>query len=174
MENLEYKVIKTNRKTLAIEVKLDGTVIVRAPLFCTERKIKKSVREKCGWIEKSKLKMAKRRENISEPTEQEVALLKSLAKRILPEKTEYYSKLMGVTPTKITITSAKTRFGSCSSKNSVSFSYRLMSYPDAAIDYVVVHELAHIKHHNHSKEFYKEIEKILPDYKEREKFLRNR
>ncbi|MBQ3537483.1 MAG: M48 family metallopeptidase, partial [Clostridia bacterium] len=77
-----------------------------------------------------------------------------------------------VTPLRITVTGAKTRFGSCSGKNSISFSFYLMRYPEEAVDYVVVHELCHIIHHNHSAAFYKEVEKILPDYKRREKILR--
>ena len=63
-------------------------------------------------------------------------------------------------------------WGSCSGKNSISFSWRLMQYPEAAIDYVVVHELAHIRHHNHSAAFYSFVEKILPDYRERARLLR--
>ena len=80
---------------------------------------------------------------------------------------------MNVKPTGIKITSARKRFGSCSGKNSICFSLYLMTYPKEAVDYVVVHELAHIKYHNHSKEFYNFIERFMPDYKEREKFLKN-
>ena len=92
---------------------------------------------------------------------------------MLPGKVQYYSSLIGVTPGGITVTGARTRFGSCSGKNNLSFSFYLMRFPEEAIDYVVVHELCHILQHNHGKEFYKEIEKILPDYKEREKLLRS-
>ena len=79
---------------------------------------------------------------------------------------------MGVDYGHISITSAKTRFGSCSSKGNIAFSYRLMLYPEAAVDYVVVHELAHRKEMNHSRAFYKLIEEILPDYKQRRKLLK--
>ena len=79
---------------------------------------------------------------------------------------------MGLKYGRIAITSAKTRFGSCSSKGNLSFSYLLMLYPDSAIDYVVVHELAHLKEMNHSPRFYKIIEEVLPDYKERKKLLK--
>ena len=70
------------------------------------------------------------------------------------------------------ITSARTRFGSCSSKGSVCFSLYLMRYPAAAIDAVVVHELSHLRHHDHSPAFYAEVERWLPDYREREKLLK--
>ena len=79
---------------------------------------------------------------------------------------------MGVKPTGIKITSAKKQIGSCSGKNSICYSWGLMQYAPEAIDYVVVHELAHIIHKNHGKDFYKLIEKYLPDYKKREKLLK--
>ena len=81
---------------------------------------------------------------------------------------------MGLTPTSVKITSAKTRFGSCSSKNALCFSLYLCLYPSEAIDYVVVHELAHIKHKNHSREFYDFVASVMPDYKEREKIVKGK
>ena len=106
------------------------------------------------------------------PTEAEIAALKEKARAILPQKVAYYAAVMGVTPTGVRITSAKGRFGSCNAKNALCFSWRLMQYPEAAVDYVVVHELAHIKQHNHSAAFYREVQKVLPDYKAREQLLR--
>ena len=79
---------------------------------------------------------------------------------------------MNLKPSRITITGARTRFGSCSSKDNLSFSYLLMLYPEAAREYVVVHELAHLSEMNHSKRFYAIIEKYMPDYKERKKLLK--
>ena len=79
---------------------------------------------------------------------------------------------MGLIPTAVKISSATKKFGSCSGKNSLNFSYRLMMYPPEAIDYVVVHELAHIKHHDHSKDFYKLIEQFMPDFRQREVLLK--
>ena len=88
------------------------------------------------------------------------------------EKLEYYSRIMGLKYSRMTITSAKKRFGSCSSKASISFSYRLMLYPEAAREYVIVHELAHLKEMNHSKKFYEIIASVLPDYKYRKRLLK--
>ena len=79
---------------------------------------------------------------------------------------------MGVRPTGIRITAARTRFGSCSAKNRLCFSWRLMDYPDAVIDYVVVHELAHIVHKNHGPRFWELVERYMPDYKRRRAMLR--
>ena len=85
---------------------------------------------------------------------------------------EQYASLMGLRPAGISITGARTRFGSCSAKNRICFSWRLMRYPEAAIDYVVVHELAHIRHKDHSPAFYDCIARILPDWRERRALLR--
>ena len=79
---------------------------------------------------------------------------------------------MQLFPTAVKINFAKTRFGSCSSKNSINFSAFLMLFPLEAVDYVVVHELAHIKYKNHQKEFYALVEKYMPDYKKRMALLK--
>ena len=76
---------------------------------------------------------------------------------------------MQVKPASVKINSAKKRYGSCSGTNNLNFSLYLMDKDERFIDYVVVHELAHIKHHNHSSDFYKFIEQFMPDYKYRMK-----
>ena len=81
---------------------------------------------------------------------------------------------MGTSYNRVTVTSARTRFGSCSAKGNISYSYRLMLYPEPAIDYVVVHELAHTLEMNHSPRFWAVVEKYMPDYKERKKLLKPR
>ena len=79
---------------------------------------------------------------------------------------------MGLYPTQVRVTGAKTRFGSCSSQGHICFSWRLMQYPEEAIDYVVVHELAHLKHMNHSPAFHALVASVLPDHKQRRALLR--
>ncbi len=169
----EYEIFFSKRKTLSLSVNADGKVIVRAPLRTGKKHIDKFVKEHEEWIERAKGKIANKKYSMKEASPEEEKILRARAKEIIPLKVRYFSELTGASPTRITITGARTRFGSCSGKNSISFSFYLMRFPDEAIDYVVVHELCHILHHNHSKEFYKEIEKILPDYKEREKLLRS-
>ena len=161
------KIIRRNRKTLCIEISKDSEAIVRVPWFCTKQRINSFIKSHEAWISE-KLNAAK--QNKKPPlTNLEVENLRLKAKTELPELVEHYAKLMGVTPSGIKITSAKTRFGSCSPKNSICFSLYLMQYPKEFIEYVVVHELAHIVHHNHSKQFYELIKKYMPDYKERKK-----
>ena len=101
-----------------------------------------------------------------------MAELKARAKAELPPKIAAYAAILGVRPTGFKVTSAKKRFGSCSGKNSLCFSWRLMQYPEEAIDYVVVHELCHILHHDHSRAFYAAVSSVMPDYKARQKRLK--
>ena len=169
---MDYKIIRSQRKTISIEIKKDKSITVRAPLRASDEYVDKVVRSKKAWIEKH-LASISEKDVEKELTPLQIKAYTDAAKKILPEKVRYYSGIMGIYPTAITVTGARTRFGSCSGKNRICFSYHLMRYPEAAIDYVVVHELAHIKHKNHGKEFYAFIEKFLPDYKEREKILRS-
>ena len=168
---MEYKLIKSRRKTIELSIGDDFIPLVKAPQKMSTEDIEKFVAKHEKWIEKH---IAKKLEHIEKFTlsKEEETVLKSKALPYLSERTGYYSKLMGVKPTGIKITSAKKRFGSCSGKNSICYSWRLMQYPAEAIDYVVVHELAHIVHKNHGREFYKLIEKYFPDYKRREKMLK--
>ena len=168
---MDYEVIYSDRRTLSLSVK-DARLIVRAPRRTSREKIEKAIEAHLSWIEKQMAKQEEKRKNHPEPSVAEEAELRKLAKEILPAKTEHYAKMMGLKYGRITITGAKTRFGSCSSKSNISYSYRLMSYPEAAIDCVVVHELAHLVEMNHSKDFYGIVESVLPDYKERAKLLK--
>ncbi len=168
----EYEIIYSKRKTLALEVTKNLEVKVRAPYRTNKAVIEKFVSSHLDWIEKSKAKITQKSASKPEPTKEQERYYKDLAKSVIPKKVAYFSHLTGLKPSAVHITSAKTRFGSCSGKNSVNFSWRLMQYPDSAIDYVVLHELAHIKHHNHSKEFYSLIARYMPDYKDRKKLLK--
>ena len=169
---MEYQLIRSKRKTLAIEITRDARLGVRAPLRCSQARIEQFLAEKQAWITLHLQKMQQRRENHPEPTPEEEALLRKKARNLLPGLVNRYAVQMDVQPAGITITGARTRFGSCSPKNRLSFSFRLMDYPMEAIEYVVVHELAHILHKNHSAAFYAEIEKVLPDWRERNKLLK--
>ena len=167
-----YRTVRSRRRTMALELSRDGELIVRLPFCVSDRAAAQFVREHADWIARARERQEARRQAHPEPTPQEAEALRRRAKEVLPGKVAWYAARMGVTPTGIRITSARTRFGSCSAKNSLSFSWRLMDYPEDAIDYVVVHELAHIRHHNHSKAFYAFVERFLPDYRQRAALLR--
>lgn len=94
------------------------------------------------------------------------------AKEYFPKRVAYYHALTGGVYTKITIRDQKTRWGSCSSSGTLSFNYRLMYAPPRVLDYVVVHELCHLTHMDHSKAFWTMVESILPEYKTYRQWLK--
>lgn len=169
---MTYEIVRSRRRTVALEVTREGRVLVRAPLRMPQGEIERFVVSHAAWLEKTQAKVAARQAAHPPLTEQETAALRQRARELLPGRVAHYAAIMGVTPTSVKITSARTRFGSCSGKNGICFSLYLMQYPEEAIDYVVVHELAHIRHHDHSPAFYAEVAKVLPDYKERMKLLK--
>ena len=163
---MDYKVVYSKRKTISLCIK-NGGLVVKAPFGTKKTRIENIVSAHLDWVKKNIEKQLERNKKYANLTEERIAGLKKTAKEILPLKVAYFANIMGVKYGRITITSAETRFGSCSSKGNLAFSYRLMLYPDEAIDYVVVHELAHLFEMNHSKEFYSIVENVLPDYKKR-------
>lgn len=169
---MEYTLVRSRRKTLAIEVTREGKVVVRAPSRCPMEYIEGFLAEKAGWIEKSIAAQLAKMAAHPEPTLEREAELRELAVKTLPDLVEKYSKIMGLEPKGLTVTGARTRFGSCSGKDRLSFSFRLMDYPTEAVEYVVVHELAHIKHKNHGTEFYRLVATVLPDWQERRQMLK--
>lgn len=173
METLtEFEIIRSSRKTVSLEVTREGKALVRAPMRMKRADIEDFVRRNSEWlisrIERRERKNA--RENVSDAKKAE---LTALAKVIIPQKVEYFAKIMNVEPTSVKVTNAAARWGSCSGKNSLCFSWRLMLYPEKAVDYVVIHELSHILHHNHSREFWQTVAKYMPDYKTAEQMLTN-
>jgi predicted metal-dependent hydrolase len=101
-----------------------------------------------------------------------ISLYKKLAATVITRKAVAISRAMGVAFTSIRITGAKTRWGSCSSERSISFSWRLVMASDELIDYVVVHELSHIIELNHSAQFWAVVKQYIPDYKKRREHLK--
>ena len=146
--------------------------LVRAPLRASDADIARFVDSHRGWLEKH---LAARQAYLSahpEPSAAQTDAWRQQAKETLPPLVAHWAQRMGVQPAGITITAARTRFGSCSGKNRLSFSLYLMAYPETAIEYVVVHELAHRLEMNHSDRFWKIVESQIPDYKERRNLLK--
>ena len=164
-----YTLIRSKRKTVSIQVDTGCNITVRAPLRLSQKEIDEILLEKKSWLEKTIISQRKRKKQIQEYSDNDIKALRKKAKEVIPVKVEYYAKIMQVNPNAVKINSAKKRYGSCSAVNNLNFSLYLMDKDERFIDYVVVHELAHIKHHNHSKEFYKFIEQFMPDYEERMK-----
>ncbi|MCR5769956.1 MAG: M48 family metallopeptidase [Butyrivibrio sp.] len=168
-------IIRSNRKTLSLEIKNAGELIVRAPSRLSEKRIYKFIAEKEDWIQKHLQIAALRQEseeNSENLSEWDIKVLTKEAQRVIPILTRQYAGKMNVTYGKITIRHQKTRWGSCSSTGNLSFNCMLMKTPRPIQEYVVVHELAHRVEMNHSERFWKVVEKYMPDYRERRKWLK--
>ena len=170
-----YKIIRSKRKTIAIKVCDDGSVIIKAPRFASKAQIYSFINTKTDWIEKTQKKVKERGARLAtvgKLTEIELKELVAAAKEHIPERVAYFAPAVGVKYGKITIRKQRSRWGSCSSAGNLSFNALLMLTPTEVLDGVVVHELCHIKQMNHSAAFYREVSRILPDYKERNKWLK--
>lgn len=168
----QYKLIRSARKSISVSIAEDGKLLVRLPLQMTDKQAERFLYENRAKIDSLISRVKARRAAKPDYNDEDIPSLTRRALAVLPQKLQYYASVMGVHPTGCKITSAKKRFGSCNSKGSICFSCFLMLYPEEAIDYVVVHELAHLKEMNHSRRFYAIVEKTLPDYKAREAILK--
>ncbi len=170
------KIIKSNRKTISIEINTDAEVVVRAPERMPDKEIQRFVEKNGDFINKNIVKMRERIERLGEVrkiTDIELEELTLQAKRVIPERVRYYAPIVGVDYGRITIRRQKTRWGSCSSKGNLNFNVALMRVPLEVMDYVVVHELCHRLEMNHSARFWKNVERVLPEYKILRKWLKD-
>lgn len=206
-----YEIVRSKRKTIALVVDSNATLIVRAPFSVSDNEIKEIVSKKQFWIAEKKKQIETfgvnhqkiEMENgaavmylgnsytvtkepvtnfkIVEPfiyvpknTTVEIFTqwLKDEALAIITERVNRYASLMGVEYSKLSLSDAYARWGSCSTKNSLNFAWRLVMCPIPVIDYVVVHELSHITYKDHSALFWARVKTILPDYKECQEWLK--
>jgi predicted metal-dependent hydrolase len=209
------KIIRTKRKTIALIIEHDGSLIVRAPLRATNAQIQALVDKKADWI-RAKQQLVKNaspkatrkayvngegfwylgknyRLEIIDHAKAPLVLdgRFQLARTVLPraplvfehwyrkraaqvivERVQWYAAKNGFTHNRIRITSARRRWGSCTSRGTLSFTWRLVMAPLAVIDYVVVHELVHLQEKNHSKSFWGKVKAIMPDYKQQIAWLK--
>lgn len=173
---MDYQLIRSQRKTLSVSVGREQNIVVRAPMRLSVPRIEAFLKQHQGWIVQQ-LAVAEEKKRLREEntlTPEETQLLRQMAQEQLPGRIAYWAARMGVTPTGFRVTSATTRWGSCSAKNSLCFSWRLMRLPSALVELVVVHELCHILVKNHSADFYRLLEQTLPDCRERGRLLRAR
>lgn len=167
---MEYTLIRSGRKTIGLQIK-DGKVIVRAPMRLSKKAVDAFVIKHTDWIDKHMAKV-RAAESVPKLTEQQIKSLTAQAKKVIPERVAYFARLLDVEYGRITIRTQKTRWGSCSGKGNLNFNCLLMLAPPEVLDSVVVHELCHRKHMNHSKAFYAEIDRVMPDYKARHAWLK--
>ncbi len=174
----DIQIIRSSRKTAAIEIKSDMRILVRVPNRMKKADIERFVNEKSDWIEKHLEIMRTRIENANmelpaEPfAENELHELFDNALAKIPPRVAEIAAKVGVAYGRITIRNQVSRWGSCTSEGNLNFNCLLTLFPDEVADYVIVHELCHRKHMNHSKEFWAEVEKFCPDFKTHKKWLR--
>lgn len=171
---METKIIRSDRKTLSVEVKPEG-VIVRVPMAATDRDIDRFLRRHKAWIDEhlERVRQETAASDRKKLSVQELEELKQKARELIPERVAYYAELIGVTYGRITIRCQRTRWGSCGAKGDLNFNCLLMLMPPEILDSVVVHELCHRKEMNHSEKFYGELLRVFPDYRRCEKWLKN-
>ena len=168
---MTYQLIRSDRKTIALQLTPQGELIVRAPRRMKKAEIDTFVLSKTDWIEKHR-QVLSQTPAMPRFTPEEINALADRALAELPGRVAHFAKIVGVTYGGITIRNQRSRWGSCSSAGNLNFNCLLMLAPPEVRDYVIVHELCHRKEMNHSPAFWAEVEKVLPDYQERTKWLK--
>ena len=168
---MTYRIIRSKRKTLSMEMKRDG-LLVRAPYHVTQKQIDEFVSGHRAWIEKAEKKMAQAPSPEELLTKEQIRDLAEKALNYIPERAAFYAPRIGVTYGRITIRNQRSKWGSCSAKGNLNFNCLLMLTPPEVIDSVVVHELCHRKEMNHSKRFYDEVLRVYPDYHKWNRWLK--
>lgn len=176
---MDIVVIRSDRRSFAIEIGMDKKIKVRVPRRASKAQIEEMLKAKHDWILKTLDKIEQR--NTAEARECEeaeplrpgdVKELKKKARNHLTSLTGYWAEKIGVSYGRISIRGQKTRWGSCSSKGNLNYNYLLMLCPDEVAEYVVIHELCHRIHMNHSKDFWNKIEAFCPNYRQARKWLK--
>ena len=170
--SISYRVIRSKRKTLSLEIKPDGSLLVRAPRRLSARIIEAFVLSRESWI-REKLQKYESRPLLPRLTEEELEELKKNAKADLTARVARHAPPVGVTFGRITVRAQKTRWGSCSREGNLNFNCLLMLAPEEIRDYVVIHELCHRKEMNHSPLFWAEVAKVCPGYAAHRRWLKD-
>lgn len=209
------QIIRSNRRSISLEIHPDGKLVVRAPKLATNAQIQALVNRKADWIAKNRAKAANRygvlkpktfapgetfwylgeqyplqltnkqrppleldgvfrlsRATQERAREAFITWYREETRQITQNFIDSYSRQHGFTVRDVRITSARTRWGSCSANQTLNFTYRLSMAPLEVIEYVVVHELAHLKVRNHSKDFWRLVGQLKPDYQTNRRWLK--
>jgi len=208
------KIIRSRRRTIALEVTPRATIIVRAPQRVPASYIEAMIREKRAWIIKKITEMKQRPQaaahtyeegeifwflgrayplHIADDTSGAITRTDKLVVPRMPEpdirnairrwyvaeahteihaRCMYYAMMTGYSPASLRISDARQRWGSCTSRGGLNFSWRLVQAPLSIVAYVIVHELVHLRQHDHSKKFWAKVEELMPDYRQRRDWLR--
>lgn len=171
--NVEVR--RSKRKSAAIKITADMQIVVFVPLYVSDNEIERMVILKSKWIDEHMLKVQStidERSKLEKITFEQIKELADQAVEYIPKRVKYYAEKENFIYNKITIKNLVSRWGSCSTKGNLNFNCLLMLTPDYVIDYIVVHELCHLREMNHSEKFWAEVEKIMPDYQRAELWLK--
>ena len=167
---MNYTIKRSSRKTLGIYIK-SGEVEVRAPMRVSERRIDKFVEKNKQWIQKQLKKHAERKSSLPELTEDETKTARKKARSILQDKLDYWSQITGLEYNQLRLKENSTNWGSCSTKRNINLDWRLTLLPEPICDYVILHEVCHLKEMNHGPRFWSLVERYMPEYRERKLWL---
>lgn len=196
---LPYQLIRSRRRTLSLTITQDATLVVRAPMRLNMGVIHDFIKRKQPWVLRKMDEMRRRPrtqlrrfvpgekflflgqphelvhslESQKNPRAQMVAWFREQAEKIIIERCQHLAAHTGLHPRKIRISHASSRWGSCSARKTVSFSWRLVMAPIEVIDYVIIHELVHLSEMNHSHRFWSKVASLMPDYKQHNKWLKD-
>lgn len=167
-------IVRSSRKTLSLQITPEGELLVRAPYRLPQREIDRFLQEKSAWIEKTteKVLSAKKAGEDAPLSNGDIQTLASQARKAFPPRVAHFAAQMQVSYGRITIRSQIGRWGSCSGMGNLNFNCLLMLAPDSVRDYVIVHELAHRLHMDHSAAFWHQVAAVLPDYRKEEAWLK--
>ena len=168
---MEYELIRSERKTLALRVEPDGHIQIRAPRRTPLATIERFLREHLDYVEKRRRQIAAA-PRVAPMSQEELAALKKRARPVFLARVAYFAPLVGVRWERVAVRSQRSKWGSCSAKGNLNFNCLLLLAPPEVLDYVVVHELCHRRHMDHSRAFWAEVARVLPDYAARRKWLR--
>ncbi len=171
--NVEVR--RSKRKSAAIKITADMQIVVFVPVYVSDNEIERMVISKSKWIDEHMLKVQStidERSKLEKITFEKIKELADQAVEYIPKRVKYYAEKENFVYNKITIKNLVSRWGSCSTKGNLNFNCLLMLTPDYVIDYIVVHELCHLREMNHSEKFWAEVEKIMPDYQRAELWLK--
>ncbi len=172
-QKILYKIKRSERaKNARLTVRGNGQVIITLPKSMRDWQAEKMVREKSDWILKSINTFARRKKLPIDNDKRDYRLKKKTASDIIKKRVNYFSNKYGFKFNKITVRNQKSRWGSCSARGNLSFNYKLIYLSEKQRDYIIVHELCHLRELNHSKKFWRLVENIIPDYADTVKELK--
>jgi predicted metal-dependent hydrolase len=176
MEKPKIEIRKSTRaKYMSLSVGSDMTVVLTVPWFFDPEKARRFLESKTGWLTK-KLALFKKRfpegTVVLKSTRSEFLERRAEALQLVKNKIEFWNQRYGFKYNRLGIKNQKTRWGSCSKKGNLNFSFQVVNLPPSLVDYLVVHELCHLKEFNHSKNFWHLVSFAVPDYKVRRKEMR--